>query len=677
MVVERNKTYVATLRVRSATRETLSLQLRMNQALASLDLHPTSMPPSAIAFIRKLRDPAPGSLNLQVTAGVPLAWGRAVAASLDQIVSRAARPALEHVSAGVDAVLFVDRAELLACLAADWCDGSAITRWWWQTLFRAADVSSAVVREWMSSIEYVPAAFAKLAQREMAITVVNALPPSAVSRLVDEITRHFGLTGLRDGRSAAISETQSRASGVPRDAKTASDKAPEPEMVSSSEAWEVRNRWVPEAFSPRLEISARVLLAVALMLERAPTRLREHGFASRLLRSIHALNISEASAGQNAVLRSQEEVVRATDLVAVGDEMPRPLMTSPKPANEIRSIEPLAIPEAPDSENRVQHDSQKPTSEGDHAPERERVSLPVRNAIPDRPGGESLSLPVESALATPEHKATDLLATTALPQAEVSVSSIELSLTTRLGGVFYLINVALALDLYGDFTRPLEPGIELSIWDFLALIGRDFAATRIESDPIWALLARLAGRDEIEEPGTHFKPPDEWRMPPRWLNAFPEHDEWSYHESRDRLIVRHPAGFAVLDLKLGSRVKPGDVEARLAIETRCYSNIGSLNRRPFGLEGFRVRKGDRGHKRWTWWISDYLRVRLARALRVEPADDLTTMLLMRAARVEVSPARLDVFFGLAELPVEIRLAGLDRDPGWVPAAGRAIAFHYD
>jgi hypothetical protein len=25
----------------------------------------------------------------------------------------------------------------------------------------------------------------------------------------------------------------------------------------------------------------------------------------------------------------------------------------------------------------------------------------------------------------------------------------------------------------------------------------------------------------------------------------------------------------------------------------------------------------------------------------------------------------------------VRLAGLDRDPGWVPAAGRRVAFHYE
>ena len=32
------------------------------------------------------------------------------------------------------------------------------------------------------------------------------------------------------------------------------------------------------------------------------------------------------------------------------------------------------------------------------------------------------------------------------------------------------LNVALALGLYGDFTEPLKPGVDLSPWDFVALV---------------------------------------------------------------------------------------------------------------------------------------------------------------------------------------------------------------
>jgi hypothetical protein len=37
---------------------------------------------------------------------------------------------------------------------------------------------------------------------------------------------------------------------------------------------------------------------------------------------------------------------------------------------------------------------------------------------------------------------------------------------------------------------------------------------------------------------------------------------------------------------------------------------------------------------------------------------------------------VDLFFRLDQIDVRARLAGLDRDPGWVPALGRVITFHY-
>jgi hypothetical protein len=43
----------------------------------------------------------------------------------------------------------------------------------------------------------------------------------------------------------------------------------------------------------------------------------------------------------------------------------------------------------------------------------------------------------------------------------------------------------------------------------------------------------------------------------------------------------------------------------------------------------------------------------------------------------VTPTRVDVLMKLNELPIAIRLAGLDRDPGWVPAAGRFVAFRFE
>jgi hypothetical protein len=69
-----------------------------------------------------------------------------------------------------------------------------------------------------------------------------------------------------------------------------------------------------------------------------------------------------------------------------------------------------------------------------------------------------------------------------------------------------------------------------------------------------------------------------------------------------------------------------------------------------------------------------VRERLALAF---DAVDPAALVVRRYGRISVSPAHLDVTFSLAAHPIEIRIAGLDRDPGWIPAAGRHVAFHFD
>jgi hypothetical protein len=66
--------------------------------------------------------------------------------------------------------------------------------------------------------------------------------------------------------------------------------------------------------------------------------------------------------------------------------------------------------------------------------------------------------------------------------------------------------------------------------------------------------------------------------------------------------------------------------------------------------------------------------RVRRQLR--PCGVRADVLLRRPGHIAVSETRVDTTFDLAAQPIEIRLAGLDRDPGFVPAAGRTIAFHF-
>lgn len=68
---------------------------------------------------------------------------------------------------------------------------------------------------------------------------------------------------------------------------------------------------------------------------------------------------------------------------------------------------------------------------------------------------------------------------------------------------------------------------------------------------------------------------------------------------------------------------------------------------------------------------------LCQALDLDDPQVASQCVLCHRARVHVTASRLDIVFSLAELPVRIRLAGLDRDPGFLPAGGRVIAFHFE
>jgi len=79
---------------------------------------------------------------------------------------------------------------------------------------------------------------------------------------------------------------------------------------------------------------------------------------------------------------------------------------------------------------------------------------------------------------------------------------------------------------------------------------------------------------------------------------------------------------------------------------------------------------------WMVWFAPYARARLLRGLGMTRQRGLRKLVCMHQARIIVTPTRIDVEFDLTKLPVQVRLGGLDRDPGWVPAAGRFVSFQY-
>jgi hypothetical protein len=78
---------------------------------------------------------------------------------------------------------------------------------------------------------------------------------------------------------------------------------------------------------------------------------------------------------------------------------------------------------------------------------------------------------------------------------------------------------------------------------------------------------------------------------------------------------------------------------------------------------------------WLAAVAPLLRQMLRRALGndADPVADL----LLRRGQLYVTSSHVDLILPLASVSLLVRRAGLDFDPGWLPAWGRVVRFHYE
>ena len=620
--LDQAQTTINRVRITGYGEEPQALAMRTERLLATTTLGAGILPPSAILVVRHLRDPLAGQWRLpRVIESQPVrSWQQAVANALEAAARSAARPIDGAVAAAAAAVVFSDPAEVLACLASDWLEGSLASRWWWQSLLGTPlkqGGTAALLTAWLKAAHAIPAALDLLAHRRAAQAFVQALSDDAALALARAVAATFGLAGIPAALAPSEVNRQHAAS-----ARLAGPPSP----------WQA---WAPEADGPELGKPQALLLGLGLGLQRAPASVRRAAFGREVASwmatpsplPVASTNLHSAALGADAAEGTVVPVDRrelaghpavppagvATRPTAAYSRRPggQPA-AEPEPSSAVRGSEGFrGVPVAPDPGGAL--------SAAPHAGQQEDAgtgSLNGPELVSDLPQSGDENIQESEASADTGQQATggdvlrpgrshppagpdslqagsDLVAPVTVPVAEPFEVVV-----TGYGGVFYLIPLALYLGLYGDFTAPLQPGIELSLYDFVALVADGLCVDRaaLRGDPVWPLLARLAGRSEEDPPGMDFEPPDGTSLD-HWLTA----------------------------------------------------------------------------------LLATVRKRLHRALGTPDADrsGLARLLLAQPARVTVTPTRLDIAFALDQHPIEIRLSGLDRDPGWVPAAGRIVAFHYE
>jgi len=274
---------------------------------------------------------------------------------------------------------------------------------------------------------------------------------------------------------------------------------------------------------------------------------------------------------------------------------------------------------------RIPHSSDHP-----HSPPSPFPPLPPSSPSPAvRPGEPNLpsaTAPQPSAPPTPSPPYQSRANSIAAPLA---------GFASDFAGLLFLLNAFLAMGLYPDFTNSSDAALALAPTRLLDRLALHWFGSPYGGDHLHKALAPVAADPPL---------PDRWQVEPAWLEPFAGEGDSSTVTTSRHHKRWHPAGFPLADAprrKRGGRRKRGQRQDPSA--------------------------------RWLRCLALYLDARIRRATD-DPALGLSSLAIPGHCRI--SADRIDIDLALADLPLPLRLAGLDRDPGWLPAEGRAIAFHF-
>lgn len=610
----------------------------------------------AILCIRRLSDPLPGGLRFDLQElDPPEGWREGLRAALVSLAREAEFPADGPVRPTANAILFRNRAEMLACLAFDWSTPGGRTQWWWHRLVPATP--DAVMRAWLDEPEALPAAIEWLRDRDRLAAGFETFGTDDVLQICRVLAVRYGLSLI----TAAITAGPGVVSTVPRwrTNQTESQRDPTPAPP-------------PSGSLPQHLVPARAPLFASLPEWFAiPERLRSHHQALAVLGlAIQAGRAREwAPTLASAIVAALDWCEPTAEVAADHRRGPTPTPAKAKNrtsrSKDRRFLQAAAETPTPTRLRGKEMQRRMARAEGGESQRTGQAIGPDRGVI-----GEKARVPMASGRVA-QTAAAQRVATASLAL-ETPSTPIGERVETHLGGVFYILNAALALRLYGDFTQPETPGIDLDPWDFVAIMSRRLGAARTGDararDPIWDLLGKLAGRRTGMHRRSGFRPPSDWRIDPEWLTPF-DHSPglWRWSATHGRVRVFHPAGFTVINIACPEA--DGSVVARRELQRYDAAKrlqMDDLQRPPLSLPS----------ARWIDATAEYLRARLVSALNLRDAGQLGRTLFRHDALIEIAASRVNVTFSLGQHPIAIRAAGLDRDPGWIPAARRDIRFHY-
>jgi hypothetical protein len=621
---------VGTLTVRGSRRDA-GFRVRTESRLRSLDLHPPSLPGHAILIVRRLELPA-----------ADRAAARQARIALDRLGQTAARPAAGPVAADAPVVLFRDEVELLACLTADLVRGVAYRRWYWRHICpaMAAEPGAELAAAWTRDVRWLPGSLARLPAPE-ARQAVSLLSPLAAARVLRALLGAFGAEQALppSPTSSRLDTTRGRTDQLDATAQLSSGSRP------TNPPW---RRWLPIT---TLHPHAEALLGTALSLDRSPALVRQPTYAEQLAAWWTAVdNATQQRASSN----------KASRLGAIPGE------TAPADAQSGRA-QPGPGQSMDTSWTRASRSADRPApgSPISAAVGAEAPTFPVSNAAP-MPG------PADTPRTFAQARLERILETSGVPALREilaepprkdeaadpgpSTSAGE-EIATDLASLLFLVNFVVWLDTEADTF--LASG-----WALVEFLGRYLLGDQLSKfadDPLWDALAELDGRRPGTAPAVEIGAEYPLRLPPAWLQRWvPPNTAYIAHRNRERVVVRHPqAGFIVADVPCpaGCFDEVCKAEAALLGGVEIFVKEPDASESPTPERRFGEVVGA-----FVGWL---LRSR-----------GITVSSLTSPGLVLVTRTHVDVVLSLEDVDLSVRVAGLDRDPGWVPMLGRIVLFHF-
>jgi hypothetical protein len=215
---------------------------------------------------------------------------------------------------------------------------------------------------------------------------------------------------------------------------------------------------------------------------------------------------------------------------------------------------------------------------------------------------------------------------------------------TEAGGLLFLLSVLARLG-YAQWLEAMPEWEPLRIdRRVLALVCARLAPA--PDDPAWLLCAAPA-----------VAPPERYCAPSIWIDAVADCSAaWRRYVAADGTRLCDAGGRLLLAAWPGRRRPAAFAEM---LRGRDVVRSGD-NRRGADLTAAVAEAWLTACRRW-----------LRRCARVGVAG-----LVMRPARLSLTPTHVDMFFGLSDVSLAVRRAGLDLDPGWVRWFRRVVGFHY-